>query len=159
MPSVIVWCRINCRRLHDRMEEIAIDLWVPERSDGHDQATSFPHGRLSLLITLYRVIESLVIGIARSTLIRFPQERSIPRLYFVPKLFSLRYVPKDSYSIYSHLCSPPSRNNRHCSIYTSFIVMADLQLRWHDFFSFLFFSSLSIPAHISHRNYWWPAIF
>lgn len=156
MSSVIVWCRINYRKLHDRMEEIAIDLWVPERSDVHDQATSFPRGLLSLLITLYRVIESLVVGVARLTLIWFPQERYIPRLYSVPKLFSLRYVPKDLYSIYSHLCSPPSRNKRHCSIYPSFIVMADLQRRWHDFF---FFSSLSIPAHISHRNYWWPAIF
>ena len=159
MSSVIVRCRINYRKLHDRMEEIAIDLWVPERSDVHDQATSFPHGRLSLLITLYRVIESLVVGDARSTLIWFPQKRSIPRLYSVPKLFSLRYVLKDLHGIYSRLCSPPSRNKRHCFIYSSFIVMADLQRRWHDFFSFLFFSSLSIPAHISHRNYWWPAIF
>ena len=148
MSSVIVRCRINYRKLHDRMEEIAIDLWVPERSDVHDQATSFPHGRLSLLITLYRVIESLVVGDARSTLIWFPQKRSIPRLYSVPKLFSLRYVLKDLHGIYSRLCSPPSRNKRHCFIYPSFIVMADLQRRWHDFFffSFLFFS-LDTSAH------------
>lgn len=99
-----------------------------------------PRGRLSFLITSYRVIDCLRSDAsyvpAQLALTRFSREKITRHTYILP-VSCLRCAGRHKICIVFIRIygSPPSTDKRLRPVYSSFIVMADLQHGWHDFFS------------------------